>query len=242
MKRAVVKNMFRTAALVSSGEEERKESRKLAQEIAASNGYKHHVTSSRRSLQEQSSSRAMSGKVPFKVPFISDDVSTSLRKCVRRAGLENVVTVVEVPPDNLRRQLVRNRPYDRLCVTPGCAVCPHGREGDCTLSGVVYLITCQSCGEEYIGETARPLHVRVKEHLDGKAKSRTSTAMGHHRVHGHTGEDFEVRVKLLAVEAQTAARKALEAFWIHAKDPKLNRKEECLYITRELRPYIRLAF
>ncbi|VDO72474.1 unnamed protein product [Heligmosomoides polygyrus] len=51
-------------------------------------------------------------------------------------------------------------------------------------------------------------------------------------------EDFEVRVTLLAVEAQTADRKALEAFWIHAKDPKLKRKKELLYITRELRPYI----
>ncbi|VDP00532.1 unnamed protein product [Heligmosomoides polygyrus] len=180
----------------------------------------------------------MTGKVPFEVPFISDDVSTSLRKCVRSAGLENVVTVVEVPPD----KAAASSESSLRCFTPDCAVCPHGSEGDRTLSVVVYLITYQSCGEEYIGETARLLHVRVKEHLDGKAKSRTSTAMGHHRVHGHTGEDFEVRVKLLAVEAQTAARKALEAFRIHAKDPRLNRKEECLYITRELRPYIRLAF
>lgn len=31
---------------------------------------------------------------------------------------------------------------------------------------------------------------------------------------------------------------ALESFWIHAKDPKVNRKEECLYITQELKPQI----
>ncbi|EYC44211.1 hypothetical protein Y032_0468g2007 [Ancylostoma ceylanicum] len=40
MKRAVVKNMFRTAAEVCSGEAERKESIALAKHIAASNGYK----------------------------------------------------------------------------------------------------------------------------------------------------------------------------------------------------------
>lgn len=45
-------------------------------------------------------------------------------------------------------------------------------------------------------------------------------------------EDFEGNVNLLRVEAQTAVRKALEAFSTHAKDPKLNRKEECLYIAR----------
>ncbi|VDO20218.1 unnamed protein product [Heligmosomoides polygyrus] len=66
--------------------------------------------------------------------------------------------------------------------------------------------------------------------------------MGHHRGHGPTGDGFEVRVKLLAVKAPTAVRKALEAFRIHAKNPKLNRKDECLYITPELKPYIRLAF
>ncbi|VDO91458.1 unnamed protein product [Heligmosomoides polygyrus] len=37
--------------------------------------------------------------------------------------------------------------------------------------------------------------------------------------------------------------KDLKAFWIHAKDSELNRKEECLYyMARELKSYIRLAF
>ncbi|VDO77488.1 unnamed protein product [Heligmosomoides polygyrus] len=67
-----------------------------------------------------------------------------------------------------------------------------GKEGDCTVSGVVYLISCQACGEEYIGETGRSLHVRIKEHLDGKEKLRASTALGYHRINSHGGEDFGV--------------------------------------------------
>ncbi|VDP33937.1 unnamed protein product [Heligmosomoides polygyrus] len=67
---------------------------------------------------------------------------------------------------------------------------PWGKEGDCTVSGVVYLISCQACGEEYIGETGRPLHVRIKEYLDGKEKLRASTALGYHRINSHGGEDF----------------------------------------------------
>ena len=150
--------------------------------------------------------------------------------------------LIELPPDNLKRRLVRNRLYDRLCVTPNCVVCPAGKEGDCTTSGVVYMISCLSCGETYIGETARPLHIRVKEHLEGKVRSRLSTALGTHRVSVHNGEDFEVAFEILEREPQTSARKALEALWIQAKDPKINRKEEGLYITRELTPYLRLAF
>ncbi|KAK6743260.1 hypothetical protein RB195_010488 [Necator americanus] len=39
----------------------------------------------------------------------------------------------------------------------------------------------QQCGDEYIGETAGPLCIRIKEHLDGKRKSCDSTALGGHK-------------------------------------------------------------
>ncbi|EYC22109.1 hypothetical protein Y032_0018g3719 [Ancylostoma ceylanicum] len=121
--------------------------------------------------------------------------------------------------------------YDRVCSTPKCVVCPEGRAGDCMISGVIYMICCKSCGEEYVGETARPLCARIKEHLDGKEKSRLTTPLGTHRKVQHDGANFEVTVKILAREPQTAARKTLEALFIHAKGPKMNRKGECLSIT-----------
>ncbi|KAK6735398.1 hypothetical protein RB195_018548 [Necator americanus] len=39
----------------------------------------------------------------------------------------------------------------------------------------------KECGDEYIGETARLLCIRINEHLDGKTKSCDSTALGGHR-------------------------------------------------------------
>ena len=39
-------------------------------------------------------------------------------------------------------------------------------------SGVIYLMSCTSCGDEYIGETKRLLCSRVLEHLDGLKRSR----------------------------------------------------------------------
>ena len=109
-------------------------------------------------------------------------------------------------------------------------------------TGVVYLSSCLRCGEDYIGETARPLCVRIKEHLDGKDRSRKSTPLGAHRISTHSGDDFEVAVKILAHEPQTSARKILEAFWINTKNPKIDCKEECLSINHEVAPFIDLLF
>ncbi|EYC06559.1 hypothetical protein Y032_0075g959 [Ancylostoma ceylanicum] len=181
-------------------------------------------------------------KIPFYLPFISDEVSTAIRQCLRRSALNKVVSIVEIPPSNLKRQLVRNRMYDRFCITPNCVVCPIGRPGDCMCSGVIYLITCISCGAEYIGETSRPLCARIREHMDGKGRSRLTTPLDSHRKFQHDGENFEVNVKILAQEPETSARKTLEALWIEAKNPKMNRKEECLSMTREFAPYLDLLF
>ncbi|EYB86874.1 hypothetical protein Y032_0272g947 [Ancylostoma ceylanicum] len=90
----------------------------------------------------------------------------------------------------------RNRLYVRLCRTPNCVICSFGREEDCMVSSVVYLITCQACGNQYIGETGRPLCIRVKEDLDGMTRSRISTPLGVYRRHSHECS-FAVAVTIL---------------------------------------------
>ncbi|EYC22134.1 hypothetical protein Y032_0017g3171 [Ancylostoma ceylanicum] len=241
-KRAIVGNMFRTAVRVCSGSEEKHNSLGLATTIAISNGYAperpHGWQRSKQTRKEHTNDK---NKVQFCMPFISDEVSRATRLCLRRADLEDLVTIVEIPPRNLKYQLVRNRIYDRLCTTPNCTICPFGREGDCMKSCVIYMIKCRDCGDEYIGETARPLCVRVKEHLEGKSSSRTSTPLGCHRMRVHDGVDYEVETTILQLETEISARKTLEAFWIHVKNPKMNRKEECPTITNELLPLILLT-
>ncbi|EYB96817.1 hypothetical protein Y032_0146g2521 [Ancylostoma ceylanicum] len=164
-------------------------------------------------------------------------MSKKVRASLRKADLEDHVRVVDIPPANLNTQLVRNRLYDRLCVTPNCVICPFGKDGDCMVSGVVYLITCQSCGDQYVGETGRPLCIRIKEHLDGMARSSMTTALGGHRRQNHGNSSFEVAVTILSLEPEIVACKTLEAFWITAKNPKMNRKDECIAVTNELALY-----
>ncbi|EYB96818.1 hypothetical protein Y032_0146g2522 [Ancylostoma ceylanicum] len=181
-KKAILGNMFATAIKVRSDVQERANSIKLAQHIAHTNGYpeKEWTRKSGRLPRRRNLTADDNSKIAFCLPFISDEMSKKVRASLRKADLEDHVRVVDIPPANLNTQLVRNRLYDRLCVTPNCVICPFGKDWDCMVSGVVYLITCQSCGDQYIGETGRPLCIRIKEHLDGMAGSSMTTALGGH--------------------------------------------------------------
>uniref|UniRef100_A0A0K0DIX9 GIY-YIG domain-containing protein n=1 Tax=Angiostrongylus cantonensis TaxID=6313 RepID=A0A0K0DIX9_ANGCA len=157
-----------------------------------------------------------------------------MKRCLRTADLVESVAVIEIPPNTLRRQLLRNRLYDRLFETQNYVICPYGRDGDCMSSGAIYLISCGICGDEYIGEAGRRLCIRIKEHLDGKRKARQGT----HRIQKHRGDDFDIKVAILALDPKTPTRKLLEAFWINATNPTMNSMEECPEITRDLAPYL----
>ena len=80
-----------------------------------------------------------------------------------------------------------------------------------------------------------------EQHLKGKSLSRASTPLGAHRIQKHSAGDFQVKVSILAYEAEIAARKTLEVLWIRAKVPAMNRRDECLPVTNELAPYLGLC-
>ncbi|EYC11702.1 hypothetical protein Y032_0050g2055 [Ancylostoma ceylanicum] len=240
IKRAVIRNMFKTASMVCTGEQERSESRRMASQIASSNGYtvsqhsrKHHPVNR---IHNHEGSR-----IPLCLPFISDEVSAAIQKCIFRAQLQNDVVLVSIPNANIKKQLVRNRLYDRQCISEQCIVCPHGKEGDCAKVGVIYQLECLDCNALYIGETGRALNVRIKEHLASKRRGSLTTPLGRHRINAHCGNDFNVKCTILTCEAEISARKALEAFWITVRSPEMNNKNECLSITSDFLPFVSLC-
>ena len=239
MKRAVVRNMFKTAAQVCTGENERNESLAVASSIANSNGYlaSRRPRHSRRSLCH----RTTDNKLPLCLPFISDQFSAAVQQCIRRAQLLDEVMLISIPNDNIKKQLVRNRLYDRQCRTEHCIVCPYGKVGDCARAGVVYQLQCISCGAPYIGETGRALGTRIKEHLASKRRKSLISALGRHRNEAHGVNDFDVRCRILTCETEISARKALEAFWISTKNPGMNSRNECLCITSEFLTFVPLC-
>ncbi|EYB85837.1 hypothetical protein Y032_0290g1552 [Ancylostoma ceylanicum] len=147
--------MLTTAIKVTSDVQEQANSIKLTQHFACSNGYpeKTWTRKSGRFPQRGNLTAGDNSKIAFYLPFISVEMSKEASVSLRKADLEDHVRVVEIAPANLKTQLIRNRLYDRLCVTTNCVICPFGKDEDCMVSGVVYLITCQTCADQYIGET-----------------------------------------------------------------------------------------
>uniref|UniRef100_A0A7I4Z2R7 Reverse transcriptase domain-containing protein n=1 Tax=Haemonchus contortus TaxID=6289 RepID=A0A7I4Z2R7_HAECO len=239
VKRAVLRNMYRTAVEVCTGNEEREESRRLAHQIANLNGY------TTRQHGSQGRSRpfpyGIEDKIYLQLPFISDRFSAVIQQCLERADLANDVFLVNMPRENIKHQLVRNRLYDRICIMDNCVICPYGKVGDCAQRAVVYQLQCLTCDACYIGETGRQLCVRVKEHLASKRRNCSIAPLGKHRREGHAGCDFDVKCTILAYEDSIGARKTLEAFWIRHRNPSMNNKNECINITGDLLPFIPLC-
>ena len=87
--------------------------------------------------------------------------------------------------------------------------------------GTIYHITCDICNQVYIGETARPMSIRFKEH---SATERTIiTAVGEHCK--NTGHNSWENVKILGSESSYWRRKIREAIEIRCQNPQLNRDQ-----------------
>ena len=86
-------------------------------------------------------------------------------------------------------------------------------------SNVVYEITCQACQGHYVGQTARHLAQRLKEHERGE------TAIGSHGCQVTSVKDASILYK-----GKTALNvRIAEAILIKQKKPELNEKEERTY-------------
>ena len=74
--------------------------------------------------------------------------------------------------------------------------------------GVIYKITCPKCDQSYIGETARPMGIRLKEHI--KTAGNITSAIGEHI--SQTGHPISIEdVKIVGTESDWHRRKIKEA-------------------------------
>ena len=85
--------------------------------------------------------------------------------------------------------------------------------------GVIYQVQCEDCKNDYVGETARQLDTRIKEHM-----TRTSSAIYEHCE--QTGHKIKPEnTKVITSEDNLWKRKVKEAIEIKQRRPSLNRDE-----------------
>ena len=126
------------------------------------------------------------------------------------------------------------------CNSNNCKYCPliqhHGRVishitgrtyhapmgANCKSNNLVYLITCTKCLAQYVGETHRPLHSRMYEHLYSiRTKKDTPLAIHFNRPgHDTSNVQFEVASFVYSHAPPDSnegkkLRKQIEKLWIH---------------------------
>ena len=148
---------------------------------------------------QQSSGNRVSVTIPY-----HGDLSEKLKRIYRDHG----ITTHFKPTNTLRQSLVH--PKDKQ---------PKGR-----VSGVVYGVQCSedlACKEQYIGETAQPLHSRMSQHRRASSSGNDSAVYTHLHASGHS---FDIQdVHILDRDSRWFERGVKEAIWVRHEQPSLNR-------------------
>ena len=102
--------------------------------------------------------------------------------------------------------------------TNKCYKSPHNLQ--CITQNVIYLLTCNICKKQYVGETKRSFIIRLKEHLADIRHKRDKPLSNHIKSHtessGHiTFHIIECIHKDPILPETTEFRKKREIFWIY---------------------------
>ena len=90
------------------------------------------------------------------------------------------------------------------------------------LKGAVYKIECE-CGDSYVGESGRPMAVRMKEHKADMVHGRTKTSATAHHAYQCKKDIDPLNAKILASERNWKKRTVREAIEIREHKSILNR-------------------
>ena len=166
-------------------------------------GYQNWVfsNSDRKSeISAESNQREPTGRRIYStLPYIQG-ILDKLRRAYKKSGVHT-----SFKPHKTLRQLL---------------VVPKDKPPPDQLAGTVYCLECEDCHKCYIGESARPLGKRIKEHITTRSSSTSAVSEHLKTAKNHFDPD---KVKILAREPKDFSRKILEAIHIRKEKPALNR-------------------
>ena len=164
-----------------------------------------------------------------------------LRKVAEEEEKEGIkFKIMEVGGRTMKREVQRSNPTaTQGCVEGDCIACniERGKGGDCRRNNVNYEIECQLCPEGqrpvYIGETARNLYTRAKEHMDGGKRKRTdeeedgTSFVRKHMDLCHKGSESKFKARVTKANTDSFSRQIREGVLIRrCEKSMLNSKSE----------------
>ena len=147
VKKGIIKSLYDRAKIICSNENLFQNEIKFVKSVLAGNNYPesfinttlNHISQTRPVTQQQQQQIEYTNMTIPYIPGLSD-------KLKRIANKYNIRTTFKTD-NTLRSILTKTKPHNEDQNSKNC----------------VYSISCE-CGTRYIGETGRPLHVRVREH------------------------------------------------------------------------------
>ena len=238
IKSETVKNIYQTAADVSSNQENRDYSTDLIDQLLLNNGYTDRVLTQITKKKEKTRKKKINNrqqstpKATLKIPYLSEDCTAKIKRAADQCFLP--IRIAVSPGQTLRDTLTSSRPLDHPKYSRvTCETCMCLEDGVCTTSNVVYQITCtmDGCSSKYIGETYRPLRDRFIEHLRS-SKNPTARSYVNKPLAKHYNEQHpncttpKLSLKFLESARSTVNRKIKEARLIANLNPTINDRQE----------------
>ena len=171
----------------------------------------------------------------FVPPTPNSELAESLKSIAdseAEAGIH--FKIVETGGLSIRSVLQKSNPLQTIgCDSDDCLPCAHGRGegGNCEGCSINYEIECQLCPDDqksvYIGESARNLYTRSKEHLSSYRSGLNTSFMAKHQNDAHRGQEPAYMAKVVASTRDCLSRQVREAVLIRrSKAHILNGKSE----------------
>ena len=141
--------------------------------------------------------------------------------------------IVEKGGRKVKRALQNsNHTASGSCQGGDCLVCKGGRgTGSCRKSNVVYEIGCQLCPEDsqavYLGETARNLYTRGREHTRNYDQKKADSFMLKHQQNQHAMAEADYKARVVGSYKDCLSRQISEGVQIRRCEKQtMNSKAE----------------
>lgn len=92
------------------------------------------------------------------------------------------------------KQFVPSNTFSSSIFNSNSFIFCHGGEFSCKLSNIIYLITCNKCSKQYVGETIQSLHKRMNGHRSSVKAGSKTFLYDHFNTPGHSFSEATIQI------------------------------------------------